>query len=424
MKRRLSNAQYEFLKRELTYLQEIGKLSPEQAADLLSSYEAGKIQKERKIINFVQVLTAIGAILIGLGILSFVASNWQGLKPFTKFGILLLALVATYLIAKWLEPRKPLFARSFYYIGIFAYGAEIFYIGQLFHLGGSAGTAFFLWSLGSFALAYYLRDKYVYTFSFLLFYIFIELEFMLIPTPSYWLVVIIPLLFAVWHYFFKQSKLLLAANFLLLYQFIELKFVIEAVEKNQFPYVLTVLLPVLFYAGHRWMNRSQLLFFVNLLFVYQWISVALYYFQLDRLVFFVLPYFIIGIIMTHKQWMPYQEVMQKFGQITQFVAGLLLTLKFTWVKDLYEWTDNSLFPVWAAFGVLYIVYGFWLVYRNKLLGIVVVSAVIFRFYVDLSLMFLNKSIAFFIGGILLLLFGYWFEKTRRGEKKRGKTTVH
>lgn len=75
MKRRLSNAQYEFLKRELTYLQEIGKLSPEQAADLLSSYEAGKIQKERKIINFVQVLTAIGAILIGLGILSFVASN-------------------------------------------------------------------------------------------------------------------------------------------------------------------------------------------------------------------------------------------------------------------------------------------------------------------------------------------------------------
>lgn len=75
MKRRLSNAQYEFLKRELTYLQEIGKLSPEQAVDLLSSYEAGKIQKERKIINFVQVLTAIGAILIGLGILSFVASN-------------------------------------------------------------------------------------------------------------------------------------------------------------------------------------------------------------------------------------------------------------------------------------------------------------------------------------------------------------
>lgn len=423
LKRRLTVIQYDFLKRELSYLQQLGKLDEQQVEEMLSSYEVEKIKREKTKINFVQVLTVIGAILIGLGILSFVASNWSGLSDLSKFAILLFALIATYIIARILEINKPLFAKSLYYIGIFAFGAEIFYIGQLFHLGGSVGNALLAWSIGAFSLAYYLKDKFVYAFSFFLLYLFIEIEFMLTPTPSYWLVLIIPLLFVIGHYFFKQYKVLLVANFLLLYQFIELKFVIEVIENNEFPYVLTILIPLLFYSCHKWMKQSQSLFFINIVLLYQWMALVLDFINMDKLVYYVIPYFIIGLIMSHKQLPSYKDVMKTLGYVTQFFAGLLLTFKVTWQQDMIFFSEESSFPFWVIFGILYMVYGFWLVYRGKLVGIVIVSALIFRFYVDLSLVFMNKSIAFFIGGILLLVLGYWFEKTRRGESKRGKPST-
>lgn len=417
MKRRISNIQYDLLKREFAYLKQIGQLNEEQVASLLANYEVERITKDKGKINFVQVLTVIGAILIGLSILSFVASNWSGLSNLTKFFVLLFALIVTYVIARLLEVRKPAFAKSFYYIGVFAFGAEIFYIGQLFHLGGSVENAFLAWAIGIFPLAYYLKDKFIYTFSFILLYLFIELEYMIGPVTSYWLVLIIPALFAVGHYFFNKSKALLVANFILLYQFIELKFAWVTIEQDQFPFLYTLILPVLFYIGHKWMEKSQLLFAINILMLYQWIFLIFHYFNADRFVYVLIPIFIIGLIMSHKQLRDYKDVMKNLGYLTQFVAGFILTFKATWQQEMFSLTEQFMFPYWIVFGVLYMIYAFWLVYRGKLIGIIIVSVLIFRFYVDLSLVFMNKSIAFLIGGILLLVLGYWFEKTRRGESQ-------
>ncbi|WML46638.1 hypothetical protein RCG23_13355 [Neobacillus sp. PS3-34] len=59
--------------------------------------------------------------------------------------------------------------------------------------------------------------------------------------------------------------------------------------------------------------------------------------------------------------------------------------------------------------------------KENILGTVLVSIIIFRYYVDLSFMFQSKSIAFLIGGILLIGLGIWFEKSRKkGDRKDGK----
>jgi 4-amino-4-deoxy-L-arabinose transferase-like glycosyltransferase len=77
--------------------------------------------------------------------------------------------------------------------------------------------------------------------------------------------------------------------------------------------------------------------------------------------------------------------------------------------------DNKTLIVSVIFSILYVVYALTLVKKNSLYGVAIVCIFILRSYVDLSLGFMDKSIAFIVGGILLLALGLWFEKTRRKE---------
>jgi uncharacterized membrane protein len=89
LKIKVTNSGYEFLKTELNYLESTGHLEEGQSSKLMDLYEPPFIQPKSKTVkmNAVQILTLIGGILIGLGILSFVASNWSELSKGTKFSM-------------------------------------------------------------------------------------------------------------------------------------------------------------------------------------------------------------------------------------------------------------------------------------------------------------------------------------------------
>ncbi len=424
MKKTVPFFQYEFLKKELQYLEQQGLLLPNQAENAINHYEVQTMPKQRKSsLNFIQAISIIGAFLIGLGILSFVASNWSGLTDMTKFFVLLFTLVFMYLGAWFTEESKPKFSRSLYYIGGFAFGAEIFYIGQLFHLGGEIENALIAWAIGLLPLAYYLKDKYIGWFSFSLIYLFIQMRFMFTEgEPSYWMVIILPILFAFGHYVKRRSPILLLANLVLLYQFIEMKFTYVVLYEDKFPIVFTLALPLLFFIGHKWMNKSIPLFIVNVFLSIQWFVMALIYLDVDKVMYYLLPLFALGMVMYKKQLKDYKDVMKWIGFGLQFVSGIMLTFSISWTNGTYNDTPMSV-PFWTLFGIAYFMYGLYLVYRNELMGVVIVGVLVFRFYVDLSLAFMNKSIAFLIGGMLLLAIGYWFEKTRRGENKGHETNA-
>lgn len=469
MRRKIFSYQYAMLKKELYYLEEIGELLPNQAERLLQQYEiidrpVHQGQKNLSL-NFIQIISIIGAILIGLGVLSFVASNWSAMSNMQKFALLLFTLVASYLAAWWLEVRKPNTSKALYYIGSFIYGAEIFYIGQMFHLGGAIGNALMAWAIGILPLAVYRKDKILYCAGYVLFYLSIELTFMVPDNgqPSLWMLVILPLLFIGNRFIKVFQTYLLIANFFLLYQFIEMRFMfghedlwfwiipiligLFVLNKFVFPnekYLLAVNFVLLyqfaeltlffrgidhiFYAlgfglltvfliivGHKWMNKSVVLFVVNVILSIQFIMLMFYHLDIDVLFYYLLVTFVIGIVFTHYNIKGYESVMPWMGYILQLVSGIVLTIPI--VYD--ELTAVSL---WMFFGLGYMIYGMYLVYKNKLFGVLIVSVLILRFYVDLSLVFMNKSIAFLIGGILLLGLGYWFERTRRGDGKNERKT--
>ncbi|PLS18128.1 DUF2157 domain-containing protein [Bacillus sp. M6-12] len=467
MKRLVLLSQYEFLKREFEYLEQIGRIGPGKSLELIQCYEIKQAEIEKKApvsLNFVQILLIIGAALIGLGILSFVASNWKGLTEFEKFAILLLGLIAAYVSAWLFEEKKPGVSKVLYYIGVFAYGGEIFYVGQMFHLGGEVGNALLAWAIGTLPLAFYLKDKVLYIFGFGLLYLGLEAKFLLDESPSYMIllllpilfaaghflmnrnrillyvnfallyqfieakfmfteggasyvmVAVIPLFFAMWHYFLKKNNFILIANFFLLYQFIEMKFAVEIAEgtKYNFPIVLTVLIPILYFIGHQWMNKSIPLFAANFVLTLQWIIITMMYFDVDVVGYYLLVLFVIGMVISHLQHPDYQSILKIFGFSIQFSTGIILTIPYVWSNLV---TDV---PIWLIFGILYSIYILFLVYRQYLMGVIMFSILILRFYVDISLVFMNKSIAFFIGGLLLITLGFWIEKTRRGDKKNEK----
>ncbi|HLO13002.1 MAG TPA: DUF2157 domain-containing protein [Pseudoneobacillus sp.] len=469
MKRKISSYQFNIVKKELLHWEEVGELLPNQAEKLLQQYEITDRQINREAsnysLNFIQIISIIGAILIGLGVLSFVASNWSAMSDLEKFSLLLFTLFISYIGAWWTEVKRPNTSKALYYIGAFMYGAEIFYIGQMFHLGGELGTALMAWAIGILPLAIYRKDLILYGAAYGLFYLSIELTFMLPDNgdPSLWMVAIIPLLFVGNRYVKQFRNYLLIANFFLLYQFIEMRFmfgkedlwvwmipiIIGLFVLNKYvypkePYLvianfillyqfaeLTLFMRAIdniYYApgfglltlfliiiGHKWMNKSVILFVANVILSIQLLFLILYHLDVEALFMYFLITFVIGIVFTHFSIKGYEDVMKWMGYILQLISGIFLTIPFAYEK-------MTTAPIWMFFGLGYMIYGMYLVYKNNLIGVLIVSLLIFRFYVDLSLVFMNKSIAFLIGGILLLGLGYWFEKTRRGEGKNDPKT--
>lgn len=352
MQRKINQSDYRVLDKEFHHLEKSGYLDPNQADQLLALYEP------RKKISFVQTLLAIGSVLIGIGILSFIAGNWQVISTTVKFLILFFALVGFYVVGYKIASAYPRTSRSLYYIGVFIYGAGIFLIGQMFNLGEGIYADLLLWGIGILPLAYYLTDKYIAAGAAVLFGIYAFTIFDTADSFPYWLILLIPLLF-----WMNETKL----------------------ERSKGLFIANVML--------------ALVFILNLSFYFEfkiWITSLLF--------------FAIGLALRFYPQKPYQSQSIWVGSIVYGIAGIYLTL-----PDMWAWsTSSSSGNIGAIVStVLFIILLIFLLKVGDLAAILITCILIFRFYVDLSYDFMPKSLFFIIGGCLLIGFGFWFEKSRR-----------
>lgn len=101
---------------------------------------------------------AFGTLMVGGGVLLFVAANWQQLGPAARFA-LVLALVGGFHAAGALAaPRAPRLAPALHGVGTLALGAGIFLAGQIFHLQEHWPGGVLLWAAGAWLGWWLLRE--------------------------------------------------------------------------------------------------------------------------------------------------------------------------------------------------------------------------------------------------------------------------
>ncbi|MEG5140787.1 MULTISPECIES: DUF2157 domain-containing protein [unclassified Microcoleus] len=126
--------------------------------------------------RFLSILISLGGILLGIGVITFVAANWQVWSREARVALLLSLFVAVNAAGFYLwrippsrsqssnqsvlpptKGRNKLVGEGLLLLGALILGANMALMAQMFHIGGSAYGLYLVWGIGVLGMAYSLR---------------------------------------------------------------------------------------------------------------------------------------------------------------------------------------------------------------------------------------------------------------------------
>ncbi len=148
------------LRQQARYWQQDGLIDAMQYQQLATRYQFDELEVRARN-RFVMILLGIGSILLALGVITFVAANWQDWSPGFKLGLLLSLLVLVDLFGFLLyrsNPNSPgrrqRFGQGLLLLGALVVGPCMAQMAQMFHIGGSPSALLFGWGLAVLIMAY------------------------------------------------------------------------------------------------------------------------------------------------------------------------------------------------------------------------------------------------------------------------------
>jgi uncharacterized membrane protein len=143
------------LKEQLGILETDGILSPPQVQQLTDRYQLGNLAAETTQ-SLLMTIYMIGSVLIGIGIISFVAAHWEELSRTFKVALLFAAMLAAHAggFILWRWSGYPRLGHALVVLGTLIFGANIGLIAQIFHIQENPYNGFLLWGIGAAAVAY------------------------------------------------------------------------------------------------------------------------------------------------------------------------------------------------------------------------------------------------------------------------------
>ncbi len=350
MRKKLNKVMYRFLNKEVNHAVDRGIISTQQKDDMMAFYQEGYG------LNFIRVLVSVGAILIGLGILLFVAGNWDAISNTVKVMIIITSLAASMFASYLNAEKRPFTARALLYLSILIFGAGIFLIEQTFSLNIGTNQAFFLWAIGALLLSSIYKDTILFLFAHGAAFIFIATSFN--------------------ELIFLQGLFVLAA----------------------------------FYAGNFYFNYQKAITAASLAVTLMLIAYTLGYFEVNPF-YGVALYLVLGFVFYYLKHDLNKEVFQWFGIVMIGVTGFTLSFKNIW-QELGFIQNGSVYAI--VFSLILIIYMFTLITRKQLIPLIIIGVLIMRFYFDTLYDFLPRALFFIIGGLLILGIGYYIERFRKG----------
>jgi uncharacterized membrane protein len=157
----------EWLRKEVPKWKDKGIITEEQAHTILSQYE-GELPEEaaeeaaKGRSRVITSISIIGSVLIGIGVLLIVASHWDEIPDFLRFILLAGTTFATYYLGWRLEfetKTKPRLGHALIFLASIMVGATIFLTAQIFNVNANAHWLVFLWFLAISPLCYPFNSK-------------------------------------------------------------------------------------------------------------------------------------------------------------------------------------------------------------------------------------------------------------------------
>lgn len=163
-----SDADYRFVSRlreEVKAWQRDGTITAEQAQAILVrylDYPPGH-EASRRRQGLVTGLSILGGILIGLGVITFFAANWDEISHGVKLASLIAGMLLSYGAgyAIWQRSGPTAYAVAFVLLGCIIYGAGVHLIGQIYHVPVNHPNLSLFWLLGVVPLAYVTHSRSV-----------------------------------------------------------------------------------------------------------------------------------------------------------------------------------------------------------------------------------------------------------------------
>lgn len=146
---------------------QVAGLLDEKSAAAIRSFEAAQAKPAGRQWQ-VLVALILGAILLGAGVLLFVAAHWADVSPTIRLGMVLSMLVFFHGLGLLLRERFSGFATAMHAVGTVSVGAAIALVGQIFNMQEHWPAAVMLWALCAAAGWLLLRDQFQQTLTLLL----------------------------------------------------------------------------------------------------------------------------------------------------------------------------------------------------------------------------------------------------------------
>ncbi|WP_309732247.1 DUF2157 domain-containing protein [Chamaesiphon sp. OTE_75_metabat_556] len=146
------------LRQEANRWRSEGFIDSDFHAKLADRYQFDSLDAEASG-TFISAMIGLGGVLIGLGILSFVALNWQYLDKPYRIVVLLGALLAVNAGGFYLWQKSPTrrLGQGLLVLGSIIFGADLALLAQLFHVSGDTFILFMGWAIGVLLMAYALK---------------------------------------------------------------------------------------------------------------------------------------------------------------------------------------------------------------------------------------------------------------------------
>ena len=104
------------------------------------------------------IALAFGGLMLGGGVLLFVAAHWDALSPATRFALVLLMVGGLHVGGALIGDRFPAMSATLHTVGTIALGGGIAISGQIFNLDEHWPGGVMMWALGAALAAWILRD--------------------------------------------------------------------------------------------------------------------------------------------------------------------------------------------------------------------------------------------------------------------------